>query len=69
MNSLIEGVVEITSPFLRTKLTLDMSDPWHPKRISETGVVKEAGANHEVWVDFSWSGPNERDFVRSIHLA
>jgi hypothetical protein len=31
-------------------------------RISETGEVEEAGLNHEVWVDFDWTGPQEGDF-------
>ena len=62
MNSREEGVVEITNPFLGTKITLDMSDPWHPRRTSETGEVEEAGSNHEVWVDFAWTGPGEGDF-------
>ena len=62
MKSLGEGVVEITNHFLDTRITLDMSDQWHPKRTSETGEVEEAGSNHEVWVDFDWSGPSEGDF-------
>ncbi|MGZ8160254.1 MAG: hypothetical protein ACXWT4_15790 [Methylobacter sp.] len=56
--------MEITNPFLVTKITLDMSDPWRPRRTSETGEVEEAGSNHEVWVDFDWAGSNEGDFFR-----
>jgi hypothetical protein len=62
MNSPAEGVVEITNPFLGTKIRLDMSDPKRPRRTSETGEVEEAGSNHEVWVDFAWTGPGEGDF-------
>jgi hypothetical protein len=70
MNSPADGVVEITNPFLGTngtKITLDMSDKWHPKRTSETGEVEEAGSNHEVWVDFAWTGPCEGDFFRPFN--
>jgi hypothetical protein len=62
MNSGEPGVVEITNHFLGTKITLDMHDQWHPKRISETGEVEEAGSNNEVWIDFAWTGPSEGDF-------
>lgn len=64
MNSPEEGVVEINNPFLGTKITLDMSDQKHPKRISETGEVEESGFNNEVWVDFDWAGSSEGDFFR-----
>lgn len=67
MNSLADGVVEITNHFLGTKLTLDMYDKWHPRRTSETGEVEEAGSNHEVWVNFSWTGPSEGDFFRPFN--
>jgi hypothetical protein len=70
MSSPAEGVVEIRNPFLQAKITLDMSDPFHPKRTAETGGVKEveeAGGNHEVWVDFSWEGPSEGDFFRPFN--
>ena len=33
---------------------MDMRDQRYPKRISEDGVVEEAGRNQEVWVDFGW---------------
>jgi hypothetical protein len=55
VNSRGEGIVEINNPFLGEKIVLDLSDQWHPKRTSETGEVEFAGANHGVWVDFSWS--------------
>lgn len=67
MNSPTEGVVEITNQFLGTKITLDMSDKWHPKRTSETGEIEEAGSNHEVWVDFAWKGPCVGDFFRPFN--
>jgi hypothetical protein len=67
MNSTAEGVVEITNHFLGTKIILDMSDPSRPRRTSETGEVEEAGSNHEVWVDFAWTGPNEGDFFRPFN--
>ncbi len=64
LNSPAEGVVELTNPFLGTKITLDMSDLWHPRRVAENGVVDVAGANHEVWLDFDWHGPSEGDVCR-----
>jgi hypothetical protein len=67
MGSPAESVVEIYNPGLRTKITLDLFDKWRPRRLSETGEVEEAGANHEVWVDFSWSGPTEGDFFRPFN--
>jgi hypothetical protein len=67
MNSTQEAVVEITNPFLGTKITLDMSDQKRPKRTSESGEVEEAGSNHEVWVNFGWKGPNEGDFFRPFN--
>jgi len=63
-----DGVVmEIHNPFLGTKITLDWHDLWHPKRISESGEVEEAGNNHEVWVDSNWTGPFEGDFFRPFN--
>ena len=67
INSPAEGVVEISNPFLGTKITLDMRNQWHPVRISETGEVEEGGDNHEVWVDFDWTGPMEGDFYRPFN--
>jgi len=68
LNSPAEAVVEITNPFLGTKITMDMQDQWHPKRFSsENGEYEEAGNNHEVWVDFGWNGPMEGDFYRPFN--
>jgi hypothetical protein len=67
LNSQAAGVVEITNHFLGTKIILDMSDQWHPKRTSETGEVEQAGSNQEVWVDFNWQGPMEGDFFRPFN--
>jgi hypothetical protein len=64
LNSPAEGVVEISDPYLKQKIVLDMSDPAHPRRISETGEIEQAGYHNEVWVDFDWTGPNEGDFYR-----
>jgi hypothetical protein len=73
MNSRDQGVVEITNPFLGNHITLDLSDPWRPRRTDENGIVEAAGDRQEVWVDFDWkvtdflSGvplPSEGDFFR-----
>jgi hypothetical protein len=61
MNSTADAVVEITNFGLKKKLTLDMKDLWHPRRISETGEVEQAGFDNEVWLDFDWKGPNQGD--------
>jgi hypothetical protein len=64
MNSKSDAVVEITNYDLNTKVTLDMGDLLHPKRISETGgkaEVEQAGFDNEVWLDFDWKGPNQGD--------
>jgi hypothetical protein len=55
INSRGEGIIEINNPFLDKKIILDLSDPWHPRRTSESGEVEEAGSNREVWVDFTWN--------------
>lgn len=67
MNSPQPGLVEIGNPFLQRKIILDMRDPFHPKRTSETFEVEEAGNNHEVWVNFAWTGPSEGDFFRPFN--
>jgi hypothetical protein len=57
LKSPADGIFEITNPsepFAGKKVTLDMRDQRYPKRISEDGVVEEAGRNQEVWVDFGW---------------
>jgi len=64
MNSPAEAVVQITNPHLHTMVTLDMSDLWHPRRVSEDGEVEIAGSNHEVWLDFGWQGLSEGDVCR-----
>lgn len=64
LNSPRPAVVEITNPYLGTKITLDLSDPWHPRRVSETGQVEEVTPGSEVWVNFSWTGPSEGDVYR-----
>jgi hypothetical protein len=67
MNSPSDAVVEITNHYLPTqfspytKLTLDMHDLLHPKRISETGEIEQAGFDNEVWLDFDWKGSNQGD--------
>jgi hypothetical protein len=67
LNSKGDGKIEINNPLLGKKITLDMTDQAHPKRISETGEVEEAGFNNEVWVDFGWTGPYEGDFFRPFN--
>jgi hypothetical protein len=62
-----EAIVKITNPSLKTTMTLDMSDPWHPRRIGEHGEIEEAGNNHEVWVDFDWQGSTEGDVFRPFN--
>jgi hypothetical protein len=64
MTSPGDAVVQVHNPSLGTTLSLDMSDPWHPRRIAEDGEIEEAGSNHEVWLDFEWSGPSEGDVCR-----
>lgn len=68
LNSTGNGVIKISNPFTIQQITLDMSDLRHPKRISETGEVEEAGSNHEVWVDFAYNkGDSEGDFYRPFN--
>jgi hypothetical protein len=64
LNSTGTAVIEISNPALGTRITLDMSDPWRPRRTSETGELEQAGPGSEVWVDFDWTGPSEGDFYR-----
>ena len=61
LNSPAEAKVVITNPALGKTITLDMSQPLRPRRISESGVVEEAGNNNEVWLDFDWNGPSAGD--------
>jgi hypothetical protein len=64
LNSPRDAVVEISNAFLGMRITLDLFDPFHPKRTSETGEVEEAGLNHQVWVDFDSPSniPEDGDF-------
>jgi hypothetical protein len=66
MNSLGDGVVTITNPFLQQTITLDMSNPRQPRRVSELNQTEAAGANQEVWLDFDWKGvlASAGDFFR-----
>ena len=67
MNSSSDAVVEISNHYLPTQfkpysnITLDMHDLLHPRRISETGEIEQAGFDNEVWLDFDWKGPNQGD--------
>lgn len=68
MNSKGDAIVEIMNHDLRTKITLDMSDLVHPKRIVETETnieVEQAGFNHEVWVDFDWAETRAENISKS----
>lgn len=67
LNSGADGVMTITNHVLGTTLTLDMHDQAHPRRTAETGVVEEAGSNHEVWVNLAWKGPTEGDFYHPFN--
>jgi hypothetical protein len=66
LNSVGDGVVRISNPFLDQTITLDMSDPRHPRRVSERNETEAAGANQEVWLDFGWIGVDASagDFFR-----
>jgi hypothetical protein len=61
LNSTYDAVVEISNYNLGTKITLDMHDLLHPRRVSETGEIEQAGLDNEVYVDFDWKGPNQGD--------
>jgi hypothetical protein len=56
MNSTGNGVVHLANPFLGQTIELDLSDPRHPRRVSELNVTEAAGSSQEVWVDFDWTG-------------
>lgn len=66
LNSVGDGVVKISNPFLNQAITLDMSDPRQPRRISELNETEAAGANQDVWLDFGWTGvqASAGDFFR-----
>lgn len=61
------GLVRITNRALGTEIVLDMREKWNPKRTSETGELKIAGLNYEVWVKFDWTGDIEGDFYRPFN--
>jgi hypothetical protein len=68
LNSPEEGRVEIFNPTLNTLLSLDFSDPLHPRRVdSQTGEIEVAGFNNEVWLDFEYQGPIEGDVCRPFN--
>jgi hypothetical protein len=70
LNSPREAVVEVSNPFYGprgAKIILDLNDPAHPRRTSETGEVEQAGDNNEVWVNFGWTGPTEGDFFHPFN--
>jgi hypothetical protein len=70
LNSPRDAVVEITNPLYEpegAKIILDMYDLTHPRRISETGEVEQAGFYNEVWVNFGWTGPTEGDFFHPFN--
>jgi hypothetical protein len=71
LNNTADGVIEITNHFVGsgTKITLDMSDALHPRRISENGSVEQAGFNHEVWLDCEWTGPTQGDVFRPFNTV
>jgi hypothetical protein len=64
LDSPAEAVVRITHPAGGGNILLDLNDRWHPRRISETGELEQAGFNNEVWVDFDWDAESEGDFFR-----
>ena len=68
MKSAGDAVVEVHNPLLGTKMTLDWSrsNPSLLVRTSEDGDVEQAGINaegqiFEVWVDFNWNGPMDKE--------
>jgi len=67
LNSPADALVEISNPFLGTRITLDLRNIWNPRRTSENGEVEEAGLNHEVWVDFSSTGAADGDFFHPFN--
>jgi hypothetical protein len=69
LNSVGNGVVKLTNPFLGQlgqTIELDMSDQRRPRRVSELNETEAAGSNQEVWVDFAWAGADASagDFFR-----
>lgn len=62
LNSEADGRIVITNPSLGSSLTLDMTNPDNPFRISEDGELEETGFHNEVWVNSTWQGDEEGDF-------
>jgi hypothetical protein len=70
LNSPNTAVVELTNSFFGSpgaKIVLDHFDVLHPRRVSETGEVEQAGFNNEVWVNFGWRGPFTGDFYQPFN--
>jgi len=68
MNSPEEAKVEISNPALGSRLTLDFTDPAHPRRFdSQSGEFQVAGFDNEVWLDFEYQGPTEGDVCRPFN--
>lgn len=68
MTSPEEAKVVITNPSLGTSITLDFTDPAHPRRFdSQTRESEVAGFNNEVWLDFEYHGPSEGDVCRPFN--
>jgi len=64
LNSIGNGIVEISNQPLGSKVILDMSDQARPRRTSEVGQVEQAGRGSEVWVKLGWQGGQEGDVFR-----
>jgi hypothetical protein len=73
-----DGLVQIKNPYQDTQIILELRDPdaaghWHPRRaVVQSGQVieyDEAGNNHEVWVDFGWTGLQEGNFFRPFNTV
>lgn len=64
LNAEHEAVITIDNPALGTRIRLDLSDPFHPRRTAEDGSIESAGANEEVWTDFDWHDSQEGDACR-----
>ena len=62
MNSPEEAKVEISNPSLGGRITLDFTDPAHPRRSdSLADEFEESGFNNEVWLDFGYRGSTVGD--------
>lgn len=69
MTSPEEAKVVITNPALKASITLDFTDPAHPRRFdSQTGEFEVAGFHNEVWLDFEYhDGPTEGDVCQPFN--